>query len=236
MGNDAREESSGAENGHNKHEIVLQLYLHCQECVKPIVKCLKGFEGVEQVNTNFKDHKVTIKSNKDVDPIKLAERLEKKFNKQVQIISPKLKEERVTEEKKIEPKTIQVTLSIYVHCENCGKKIKQNMEKMGGVQLVDVDAKNSQAIIKGEFKPQNLLDYVEKKMGKQAIIVKVEKQRGHNNEKQQSFKNENNNDDNNKRAREIIPFNKIIFKQYESNCLLQIDILSDENTQACIIM
>ena len=108
-----------------------------------------------------------------------------------------------------------------------------------GVQLVDVDAKNSQATIKGEFELQNLLDYVDKKMGKHATIVKVEKQRGHNNEKQQNFKNENNNDNNNnnnKRAREIIPFNEFTLKQYESNCLLQIDILSDENTQACIIM
>ena len=32
----------------------------------------------------------------------------------------------------VQPKIIQVILSIYIHCENCGKKIKQNIEKMAG--------------------------------------------------------------------------------------------------------
>ncbi|KAI8018233.1 Heavy metal-associated isoprenylated plant protein 8 [Camellia lanceoleosa] len=106
------------ENKENKPNpkgvIVLGVYMHCQGCADKIVKYLRGFDGVEQIETDMKNHIVTVKGKK-TDPKKILERLPKKSNKHVQ------------------PKEVEVVLKIYMHCEGCSEDIKYRIYKMQGI-------------------------------------------------------------------------------------------------------
>ncbi|GMH27414.1 hypothetical protein Nepgr_029257 [Nepenthes gracilis] len=168
------EGQQGSQQGPHNGDVVLKTYLHCEACAKKIVKCLMHFDGVEDVNTDCKNHTVTVKGT-NVDPRNVAERIEKKCNKQVVILSPKLKEKNPTnkvektEANKKEPKVISVVLKLYIHCENCGENTKQSVQKMKGVKRVEVDLKNSQITVKGEFEPEKLVEFMDKKEGQLTV-------------------------------------------------------------------
>ncbi|XP_024032238.1 heavy metal-associated isoprenylated plant protein 7-like, partial [Morus notabilis] len=70
-------------------------------------RCLKGFEGVEDVITDCKSSKVTVKGEK-ADPLKVLERVQRKSHRQVELISPIPKppseEEKKPEAEKEKPK------------------------------------------------------------------------------------------------------------------------------------
>ncbi|KAI8005891.1 Heavy metal-associated isoprenylated plant protein 8, partial [Camellia lanceoleosa] len=101
---------SNKENKPNpKGVIVLGVYMHCQGCADKIVKYLRGFDGVEQIETDMKNHIVIVKGKK-ADPKKILERLPKKSNKHVKLISPILR---------VQPKEVEVVLKIYMHSEGC---------------------------------------------------------------------------------------------------------------------
>ncbi|GJR47117.1 heavy metal-associated isoprenylated plant protein 8-like protein, partial [Tanacetum coccineum] len=91
--------------------IVLGVHLHCQGCVETVVKSLRGFDGVEVVEPNTKDNRVTVKE-KNYDPVKIAERVKSKSGKHVEIISPvqKKQQEKKPQEKK--PRVVPKRLSI----------------------------------------------------------------------------------------------------------------------------
>ncbi|KAI7996668.1 Heavy metal-associated isoprenylated plant protein 7 [Camellia lanceoleosa] len=97
--------------------------MHCQGCADKIVKYLRGFGGVEQIETDMKNHIVTVKGKK-ADPKKILERLPKKSNKHVKLISPILR---------VQPKEVEVMLKIYMHCEGCSEDIKYRIYKMQGI-------------------------------------------------------------------------------------------------------
>ncbi|KAK9741756.1 hypothetical protein RND81_03G125900 [Saponaria officinalis] len=228
--------------GENKQAIVLKVYLHCEECAKPIVRCLQRFPGVTEVNVDMKNHTVSVKGNKDVDPKKLADTLQNKRNKLVEIVSPKPKDNKASQQKKPQPKIVQVILSIYIHCENCGNTIMRNIQKMPGVQSVEMNIKALQVTVKGEFEPHKLMEYVDKQMGKRASIVKTEtvsggKQRQQQQDQQQRGNENNNNNNNNNRntSSEVSnPFNG--HGQQELDLMFMSQIFNDENSQACTIM
>ncbi|KAF2311523.1 hypothetical protein GH714_024551 [Hevea brasiliensis] len=54
-------------------EIVLKVYMHCEGCARKVRRCLKGFEGVEDVITDCKTSKVVVKGEK-ADPLKETEK------------------------------------------------------------------------------------------------------------------------------------------------------------------
>ncbi|KAK9116104.1 hypothetical protein Sjap_015051 [Stephania japonica] len=68
-------------------EIVLKVYMHCEGCARKVKRCLKGFQGVEDVETDCKAHKVIVKG-KQADPLKVLERVRKKSHRQVELLSP----------------------------------------------------------------------------------------------------------------------------------------------------
>ncbi|KAL6990516.1 hypothetical protein U1Q18_042539 [Sarracenia purpurea var. burkii] len=68
-------------------EIVLRVYMHCEGCAKKVRRCLKGFDGVEDVRTDCRTHKVVVKGEK-ADPVKVLERVQKKSHRQVELLSP----------------------------------------------------------------------------------------------------------------------------------------------------
>ncbi|CAM8949570.1 unnamed protein product [Rhodiola kirilowii] len=191
-------------NGDNQNGlIILGTHIHCEGCATHIIKCLRGFEGVEDVKVNSKEHRVNVKG-KEADPLKVLERVRAKCeNKHVELISPKLKpkpkpdpppkpaEDEVWTFLKsahfllydiylidlivvllMQPLVMIIVITIFIHCENCAQETKSCIERMKGVQMVTVDASKKQMTVIGGIEPQNLVDYLYKRCGKHATIVR----------------------------------------------------------------
>ncbi|KAJ7957219.1 Heavy metal-associated isoprenylated plant protein [Quillaja saponaria] len=166
-------------------EIILKVFMHCEGCARKVRRSLKGFEGVEHVITDCRTHKVVVKGEK-ADPLKVLERVQRKSHRQVELLSPIPKppapEEKKPveegkakpEEKKEEPQIIMVVLKVHMHCEACALEIKKRIVRMKGVESAEPDLKNSQVSVKGVFDPPTLVEYVYKRTGKHAVIVKQE--------------------------------------------------------------
>ncbi|CAK9168158.1 unnamed protein product [Ilex paraguariensis] len=166
-------------------EIVLRVFMHCEGCARKVRRCLKGFEGVEDVETDCKTHKVVVKGEK-ADPLKVLERVQKKSHRQVELLTPipkppadepkKVEEKEIAkpEQKTEEPQVITAVLKVHMHCEACSQVIKKRIERMKGVESAEPDLKSSQVTVKGALEPQNLVEYIHKRTGKQAVIVKVD--------------------------------------------------------------
>ncbi|XP_017215225.1 heavy metal-associated isoprenylated plant protein 7 [Daucus carota subsp. sativus] len=183
--------------------IVMRVFMHCEGCAKKVRACLKGFPGVEHVETDCKSHKVIVKGEK-ADPVKVVERVQRKSHRQVELLSPipkpaapaaeeetkvaEVKEAaaKPEEEKKEEPQVITVVLKVHMHCEACAQEIKKRILRMKGVDAAEPDIKNSQVAVKGIFEPSKLVEYVYKRTGKHAVIVKQdpEKKEGEEDKKE----------------------------------------------------
>ncbi|XP_056170228.1 heavy metal-associated isoprenylated plant protein 7-like [Syzygium oleosum] len=164
-------------------EIVLKVYMHCEGCARKVRRCLKGFDGVEEVTTDCTTHKVVVKGEK-ADPLKVLERVQKKSHRQVELLSP-IPKPPAPEEKKPEEKEppkpqekkeelITVVLSVNMHCEACAQESKKRILRMKGVESAEPDLKSSEVTVKGVFEPPKLVEYVYKRTGKHAAIVKQE--------------------------------------------------------------
>ncbi|EOA13790.1 hypothetical protein CARUB_v10026885mg [Capsella rubella] len=164
-------------------EIVLKIFMHCEGCAKKIHRCLKGFEGVEDVTTDCKTSKVVVKGEK-ADPLKVLQRLQRKSHRQVELLSPvpepkpvpnepekKVEEEKPKPEEKKE-EVVTVVLRVHMHCEACAMEIQKRIMRMKGVESVEPDFKASQVSVKGVFPPEKLVEFVYKKIGKHAAVVK----------------------------------------------------------------
>ncbi|KAL0380237.1 UNVERIFIED_CONTAM: Heavy metal-associated isoprenylated plant protein 7 [Sesamum angustifolium] len=176
-------------------EIVLKVFMHCEGCARKVRRCLKGFEGVEDVITDCRTSKVVVKGEK-ADPLKVLGRVQRKSHRQVELISPipkppaeepkkEEKEEPKAEEKGGGPPVITVVLGVYMHCEACAQEIKKRIQRMKGVESAEPDLKSSQVTVKGVFEPEKLTDYVYKRTGKHAMIVKVEPEKKEDEKKEE---------------------------------------------------
>ncbi|XP_042040505.1 heavy metal-associated isoprenylated plant protein 7-like isoform X2 [Salvia splendens] len=155
--------------------------MHCEGCARKVHRCLKGFEGVEKVITDCKTSKVVVKGEKAV-PAKVVERVQRKCHRHVELISPipnppqKQPEKEVVkaEEKKEEPCVVTVVLGVYMHCDACAQEITKRILRMKGIESAEANLARSEVSVKGVVEPTALADYVYKKTGKHAAIVKVE--------------------------------------------------------------
>ncbi|XP_045800947.1 heavy metal-associated isoprenylated plant protein 7-like isoform X1 [Trifolium pratense] len=239
-------------------EIVLKVDMHCEACARKVAKALKGFEGVEEVSADSKGSKVVVKG-KAADPIKVLKRLQKKSGKKVELISPlpkppeEKKEEEIKappppqpEEKKDEqpPPVVTTVLKIRMHCDACAQVIQKRIRKIKGVESVETDLGNDQAIVKGVIDPEKLVDEVFKRTKKQASIVKEEekkeeekKEEEKKEEKKEEEKKEseeNKEEDDNKT--EIKRSEYWPSKDYVDYAYYAPEIFSDENPNACSVM
>ncbi|XP_073145714.1 heavy metal-associated isoprenylated plant protein 7-like isoform X2 [Henckelia pumila] len=135
-----------------QQEIILKVYMLCEGCAKKVRRCLKGFEGVEEVKTDYRTSKVVVKGEK-ADPLKVLERIKNKYcsHRQVlELISPIIpnkpqekeleviiiKSEEKKEEQAPDHHVITVVLGVYMHCEACAQEIKKRIQRMkGGIHL-----------------------------------------------------------------------------------------------------
>nr|XP_043615309.1 heavy metal-associated isoprenylated plant protein 7-like [Erigeron canadensis] len=164
-------------------EIVLRVFMHCEGCARKVRRCLRGFDGVEDIQTDCKTHKVVVKGEK-ADPLKVLERVQKKSHRKVELLSPipkppadepkaEEKQPPKPEEKKEEPpQVITVVLRVNMHCEACAQEIRKRILRMKGVESVEPDLKNSQVSVKGTFTAPQLVQHIHKRTGKNAVIVK----------------------------------------------------------------
>ncbi|KAL6983944.1 hypothetical protein U1Q18_017316 [Sarracenia purpurea var. burkii] len=171
----------------------------------------------------MKNHKVTVKGQ-NADPRKVVNRLHKKTNKHVNLISPILKEkkEEKKQEKEEEPKVVEVVLKIYMHCEGCAEDIKYCIHKMQGVYTVDTDMKNSQVTVKGVFEPKKLVEFIKRRAGKHACILK-------------QTPLEKKDEDNNENAGDTIDLDEY-YKIYPPGLVYAPQLFSEENPNACSVM
>ncbi|XP_058192787.1 heavy metal-associated isoprenylated plant protein 7-like [Rhododendron vialii] len=204
--------------------IVLGVYMHCQGCADTIVNHLRGFDGVEQIETDMKTHRVIVKG-KNADPRKVVDRLRKKTEKHIHLISPTLKVEEKKEQKKEEPKIFEVVMKILMHCEGCAEDIKYRIHKMQEVHTVETDMKNAQVTVKGEFEPKKLVEYIHKKAGKHAVIVKQTPPKRKEDEKEKE------------KEKDCEKFNPCEYYQIHPPGLVYApQLFSDENPNACSVM
>lgn len=156
-------------------KIILQVDMHCEGCKAKVRKALKEFKGVEGLDLDLKDQKVTIKGK--LDARKVYETVKKKSGKRTVLLYPDLKEdEKQTEEPKKEeappdPESV-VVLRVNMHCGACARQIKRSLLKMDGVNDVKEDVATSTVTVKGRNIDANkVCDRVKKRSGKHCEIV-----------------------------------------------------------------
>ncbi|XP_039069267.1 heavy metal-associated isoprenylated plant protein 7-like [Hibiscus syriacus] len=165
-------------------EIVLKVFMHCEGCARKVRRCLKCFQGVEDVMTDCKSNKVVVKGEK-ADPLKVLERVQRKSHRRVELLSPVPKpptpeenkpgekeKPKPEEKKKRSPVPITMVLKVHMHCEACAQEIEKRIQRMKGVESAEADLKNSEVTVKGVFEPPELVAYEYKRTGKQAAITK----------------------------------------------------------------
>ncbi|KAL8268010.1 hypothetical protein R6Q59_001808 [Mikania micrantha] len=262
MGEEEKKEEKPKEEDDKKkkeEEVVLKVDMHCGACARKVARSLRGFQGVKEVMTDCKASKVVIKG-KELDPVKLNERIQKKTGRKVEIISPLPKPEKLEpepepekkpqpeqpkEEKKNEsPPVITVVLKMSMHCDACAQGLQKRIRKIRGVESVKTDLANEQVVVTGLIEPEKLMNDVIKKTRKQASIVVKEA------EKKEEEKKENKEEE--KKKEEEAPEAKkeedmnIEAKKSEywpskyymdSSYYAPADhLFSDENPNACLVM
>ncbi|KAK1274041.1 Heavy metal-associated isoprenylated plant protein 26 [Acorus gramineus] len=188
MGEEQKEEEKKEEEKKEEppppEEIILRVYMHCEGCARKVARSLRGFEGVEDVMTDSKTHRVVVKG-KTADPVKVCERIQKKTGRKTEILSPlpkppleEEKKEEPKEEKKEEPpQPITVVLKVRMHCEACAQVLQKRIKKMEGVESVVTDVPNGQVIVKGFVDPAALVEKVHRRTRKHASVVKDEEKK-----------------------------------------------------------
>ncbi|KAI3730809.1 hypothetical protein L1987_61987 [Smallanthus sonchifolius] len=229
------EQKSEKNNKQNAGTIVLGVYLHCQGCVETVVKSLRGFDGVEEIETNTKDHRVTVKG-KSADPVRVAERVRRKSGKHVEIISPvqKKQPEKKPEKKPEAPKVTEVVLKMYLHCEGCAKDVKHCIHKMEGVQTVNADMEKALVTVKGAFDPKNLVAYIIKKSGRHAEIVNPKNNK--KNQKDGEQKGEYEKNEKSEKKEKDVKSPGSAYPNVPPGLIYAPQLFSDENPNACSIM
>ncbi|KAK1400173.1 heavy metal-associated isoprenylated plant protein 6 [Heracleum sosnowskyi] len=183
--------------------VVLKIDLHCEGCAKKVRRSVKNFEGVQKVNTDSANNKITVTGT--LEPERLRERVEYKTKKKVELVSPQPKkdekkpdakpekkpddkpekkpedkpEKKVEEKVEKKPKEVStVVLKIRLHCDGCIHKIKRIISKTDGVDNVIVDSKNDLVTVKGTMNVKELVPYLKEKLKRSVEIVPAKKEGG----------------------------------------------------------
>uniref|UniRef100_A0A0E0B8V0 HMA domain-containing protein n=1 Tax=Oryza glumipatula TaxID=40148 RepID=A0A0E0B8V0_9ORYZ len=182
-----KKEEAAEEKPDEPQEIVLKVDMHCEGCAKKVEKSLLRFEGVENVKADSRSKTVVVKS-RAADPSKVCERVQRKTKRRVELIFPlppppeeEKKEEAPApppEEKKEEPpKTITVILKVQMHCDACAQILQKRISRIEGVESVETDLLNGQVVVKGVMDPAVLIESIQRKTRRPAVIVEEVKPR-----------------------------------------------------------
>ncbi|KAG5399331.1 hypothetical protein IGI04_021145 [Brassica rapa subsp. trilocularis] len=195
-------------------EIVLKVYMHCEGCASQVSHCLRGYDGVEQIKTEVGENKVVV-SGKFDDPVKILRRVQKKFSKNAELISPKPnpnqdQKKEQQQKKESTPQIKTAILKMNIHCEGC-----------------------SMVVVRGVMDPPKLVEEIKKKLKRHAELVSQNTEKGKGNNDKES----NNNNKGNKKNEDSD--GNTIFSyppQYSAQHNYPSQIFSDENVHSCSIM
>ncbi|GAV86330.1 HMA domain-containing protein [Cephalotus follicularis] len=205
---------------------MLRVYMHCEGCSHKVFSCLKNFDGVEEVKVDKANNKVTVKGQR-ADPVKVLERIRKKYSRNAELLSPKPNKEEKKPEKREEPKVRTVVLKMHMHCQGCARDIKRDIERMKGVVTVEPDTRTSQVTVRGSFDTPKLVENIAKRLGKYAEVLKQVLD-----QQEQKGKDRDNKKDNKEEE-------KIVFYYPSLNSMHHVyphQLFSEENVFSCSIM
>ncbi|KAH0659635.1 hypothetical protein KY289_028383 [Solanum tuberosum] len=187
-----QEKKEGGKNEQNNRNVVLKVEFHCEGCVRKILEVVRSFEGVEKVISDSETNKVTAIG--EVDALKLKEKVERKMNRAVQLISPlpkdckKEKKQNENEpkstkgdDKKIkekEPPVTTVILKLHLHCEGCIQKIQKTITKNKGYKEMKIDQEKELVTVTGSMDMKELVEVLKKQLKKDVQIVPPKKEGG----------------------------------------------------------
>ncbi|XP_062227416.1 heavy metal-associated isoprenylated plant protein 19-like [Phragmites australis] len=67
--------------------------------------------------------------------------------------------------------SVTTELKVYMHCDSCERSVRRAIEKIEGVETIEVDRSENKVTVTGEFEPKKLLKKIKKKTGKKAEIL-----------------------------------------------------------------
>ncbi|CAA7038519.1 unnamed protein product [Microthlaspi erraticum] len=211
--------------------------MHCEGCASQVSHCLKGYDGVAQVKTEIVNSKVTVSGNFD-DPVKILQRVQKKFSKNAELISPKPnpkqeQKKELQQNKESAPQIKTITLKMNMHCEGCVHEIKRGIEKIKGIQTAEPDRSKSTVVVRGVMDdPPKLVEKIKKKLGKHAELLSQTTEKGKDNKDKDNDNKKKNNKNGDGDGIKIFSYPP----QYSTQHNYPSQIFSDENVHSCSIM
>lgn len=178
-------------------KIVMRVDMDCAGCKEKVKRALKTVEGVEKIDIDMAEQKVTVRGN--VDPRTVCDTVRKRSGKRTVLLSPDLKtweqkkkgkEDGKTKEdkKKEEPPDSTVVLKVRMHCGGCARQISKSLYRMEGVTDVVVDSTSDKVTVKGRGLDANELCDRVRRSGKQCEIVPQPKKAEKKEEKKEEKK------------------------------------------------
>ncbi|KAG7568311.1 Heavy metal-associated domain HMA [Arabidopsis thaliana x Arabidopsis arenosa] len=163
--------------------VVLKVDFHCDGCIARIVRLSRRLEGVETVRADPVSNKLTL-IGFIMDPVKVAEKLQKKSKKKVELISPKPnKDTKEKNEKKANDKTqnvvavTTVVLKLNCSCDGCIKRICKTVSKTKGVYQVKMDREKETVTVMGAMDIKSVTENLKRKLKKTVQIVPEKKKK-----------------------------------------------------------
>ncbi|KAL1323590.1 hypothetical protein HN51_033879 [Arachis hypogaea] len=205
------EEKKKSEGGENS--VVLEVDCSCDGCFSKIRHCLRSYPGVNNVKAESDTGKITV-TGKVSDPAKMKERLEKKLNKKVILISPQIKKEKNNnngdhnkenktdgdnKEKKSKEKETPVmttaVLKVALHCQGCVDKIHKTVSKTKGVNEMEINKEKDTVTVKGTMDVKALAANLTEKLKRKVEVVPPKKPDNKENNEGKKNKGGNNNNE-----------------------------------------
>ncbi|XLS49213.1 hypothetical protein HN51_009890 [Arachis hypogaea] len=206
-----KKKSEGGENN-----VVLKVDCSCDGCFSKIRRCLRSYPGVDNVKAETDTGKITVTGNVS-DPAKMKERLEKKLNKKVILISPQIKKDKNNKngdqnkenktdgdnkEKKSKEKETPVmttaVLKVALHCQGCVDKIRKTVSKTKGVNEMEINKEKETVTVKGTMDVKALAANLTEKLKRKVEVVPPKKpENKENNGGGEGKKNKGGNNNNN---------------------------------------
>ncbi|CAJ1948682.1 unnamed protein product [Sphenostylis stenocarpa] len=160
-------------------EVITAIYkvnLHCNECGRKIKKHLMMSQGVQGVEIDIE--RGEIKAKGKIDPLKMLKLIEKKSQKKVELISPKVKPKEITIADK-KPNEIKdpiiriISVKVHMHCDKCEVDLESRLIKHKGIFNVKTDQKAQNVTVEGTIEVEKLISFLRKRVHKNAEIVSI---------------------------------------------------------------
>ncbi|KAG1326612.1 putative heavy metal-associated isoprenylated plant protein 19 [Cocos nucifera] len=221
----------------------LKVYMHCKACEKLVFNTLRKFKGVETVNVDMNGDKAIVTGR--IEPEKILKKLRKKTGKRVEII--KKNDDNVGGNKdetflpsgdcNMETRDGGVVSSgnfVENMCQPAKprgrpRKKLNLLRHMKRVETVNVDMNGDKAIVTGRIEPEKILKKLRKKTGKRVEIIKKNDDNVGGN-KDETFLPSG---DCNMETRDG---GVVSSGNFVENMVVDFDMFSDENPNACSII